>query len=275
MDAEAQKSAALYEFLAWLEVNKKRVAIGAAFVAVVVGLVAFVSWYGQQKESKAGQALSAIRIQGTPTEPLPPDTADKLQKVISEYPGTLAAIRAELIRASLLFTSGKYAEAEAAFARFIQEHPENRWVGQAYFGVAVCLDAQNKVNEAIAKYEDFARRFSNDPNIDQARLNLGALYEGANKLPEAVKEYDKIVKSVSYSPAYGEAQERERRLLIKHPELAPAPTNRPPAALTLPLSGTNALPAAATNRVPGTNPPLIIRPAPAAGSPAPPIAPKK
>jgi tetratricopeptide (TPR) repeat protein len=282
MDAERQKSEALYEFLAWLEVNKKRVAVGAAVVAIVIGVAWIARWYGAEKERKAGQALSAISLQPGPTEPVPADTADKLLKVAAEYPGTLAAIRAELIRASLLFTGGKYAEAEGAFSKFIREHPESRWVGQAYFGAAVSLDAQNKVNDAISKYEDFARRFSNDPNIDQARLNLGVLYEVANKPAEAAKEYDKIVKSASsassmgYSPAQGEAQERQRRLLAKHPELAPVPTNRPPSTVALPaVPGTGAVSTVRSNLAPGTNVPFIIKPAPPAASPAAPAVPKK
>jgi tetratricopeptide (TPR) repeat protein len=194
----------------------------------------------------------------------------------AEYSGTKAATRAELIRASLLFTGGKYADAETAFAQFIRDHAESRWVAQAYFGVATSLDAQNKTNDAIAKYEDFARRFSNDPNVDQARLNLGVLYEVANKPADALKEYDKIVKALSYSPAYGEAQERQRRLLAKHPELAPVPTNPPPAALTFPTPpGTGAVTRVLTNVVRGTNPPLIIKPAPPVSAPAPSAAPKK
>jgi tetratricopeptide (TPR) repeat protein len=276
MDAAKQKTEALYEFLAWLEVNKKRVIAGAVVVAGVIGLVMFVNWYGKEKERKASEALSAIRLQASPTEPLPADTADKLLKVATDYAGTLAAVRAELIRAGMLFTGGKYTEAEAAFAKFIRDHPENRWVGQAYFGVAVSLDAQNKVNDATAKYEDFVRRFSNDPNVDQARLNLGVLYEAANKPAEAVKEYDKIVKAMSYAPAQGEAQERQRRILAKHPELAPVQTNRPASAVTLPaVPGAGTAPTVRTNAVSGTNGPLIIKPVPPAASPAPAAAPKK
>ncbi len=273
MDAEKQKSQALYEFLAWLEVNKKRVIVGAVVVAAAVGLAVFWNWYRNQRETNASEALSNVRLHTTPSEPLPADTADKLEKVATDFPGTQAATRAELIRASVLFGAGKYAEAEGAFAKYIRDHQESRWLGQAYFGVAVCLDAQNKVNDAIAKYEDFLRRFSNDPNADQARLNLGVLYEAANKPAEAAKEYDKIVKAMSYSPAQGEAQERQRRLLAKHPELAPVPTNRPPTAVSLPnLPGV--MPTVGTNAASRTNLPLILKPAPPV-APAPPAAPTK
>ncbi len=248
MDSETQKTDALYEFLAWLEVNKKRVAIGGGAVLVLAGLIATVVWYRGQAELKASEALSAIRVPANPSEPLPPDTLDNLQKFIAGHSGTAAAKRAELIRAGLLFTTGQYADAQGAFEKFIQQHAESPWISEAYYGSAVCLDALGKTNEAVAKYEDFARRFSTDPKIDQARFHLATLLESANRPADAVREYDRIVKATSYSPSQGEAQDRLRKLLVKYPHLAP--TNAPSPSLTNAPLVTPALPkAAATGAV--------------------------
>jgi tetratricopeptide (TPR) repeat protein len=258
MDSETQKTETLYDFLGWLEVNKKRVAIGGGAVLLLVGLVAAVSWYKKQGEFRASEALSAIRIPISPAEAVAPDTLEKLEKLAADYSGTAAAARAELIRAGLLYAGARYADAQAAFEKFVRDHPESPWVSEAYYGVAVSLDAQNKTSDAISKYEDFARRFSTDPKIDQARLHLAMLLEAANKPAEAVKEYDKIVKATSFSPAQGEAQERLRALYAKYPHLVPSnPPPISPTPLTLPTTG--AVSAVGSNALPATNRPLILQ----------------
>jgi len=263
MDSETHKTEPLYEFLAWLEVNKKRVITGGVTLLAVIGIVTTVVWYKNQQEFAASAALSAVRLPYNPSEAVPPGTAEKLQQVAEQYSGTAAASRAELIRAGLFYTDGKYPEAQAAFDKFLRDHPDSQWVAEAVFGIAVSLDAQKKVPEAIAKYEDFARRYPSDPSADQARLQLAGLLESSGKAAQALEQYEKITKGAGAnpgggSPYTGEAQERERLLLTKHPELAPAPAptlNTPPAPTMV-----------------RSNPPLMLRtnlvPRPASNAPA-------
>ena len=261
MDSETQKTEPLYEFLAWLEVNKKRVAIGGGAALAVIGIITTVAWYKNQQEFVASEALSAIRIPYSPAEAVPAGTTEKLQQLSAQYSGTAAALRAELIRAGLLFTEGKHAEAQAAFEAYQRNHPESQWVQDAVFGIAVSLDAQNKVPEAIARYEDFTRRYPTDPNADQSRLHLASLFEKSGKPAQAMEQYEKITKAAAaaqgaYSPATAEAQERLRALLAKNPQLAPAPAPAPqvnPSPVTTVRSNpplmlrTNLVPRAATN----------------------------
>lgn len=269
MDSEKRQNNSLYEFLGWLEANKKRVTIGTAVTLAVIGLIATVIWYKNQQEFAASEALSALRLPLHPSDPVPPDTADKLQKLAAEYAGTAAAVRAELIRAGLLYTDGKYPEAQTAFENFVRDHADSQWVPQATFSAAVCLDAQNKVNDAIAKYEDFARRYPTDPNVDQARLDMAGLYEASGKPAQALEQYDKISKSMSFGPAFSEAQERQRLLFLKFPQLAATNTFNaamnpaspvPTGAVT--AVKTNLAAPAATNRPPKI-PPAPLTPAPA------------
>jgi tetratricopeptide (TPR) repeat protein len=258
MDSEKQNSEAVFKFLGWLEVNKKRVAIGGAAGLAALGLIATLMWFSKQKEFTASEALASIRIPYHPSDPVPPDTADKLQKLAAEYPGTDAAKRAQLIRGGLLYTDGKYAEAQAVFEKFMRDYQESPWIPQAFYCDAVCLDAQNKIPDAIAKYEDFGRRYPNDPLADQARLNLASLYEASNKPADALKEYEKITKAMAQTPALQEAQEKQRALLTKHPELMP--TNAPVLRPTPPtLSSTGQVMTIRSNPPAGTNVPLVIR----------------
>lgn len=263
MDSETHKTEPLYEFLAWLEVNKKRVIVGGVVLLAVIGIVTTVVWYKNQQEFAASEALSAVRLPYNPSEPVPPGTTEKLQQVADKFSGTAAASRAELIRAGLFYTDGKYPEAQAAFDKFLRDHPDSQWVANAVFGIAVSLDAQKKAPEAIAKYEDFARRYPTDPSADQARLQLASLLEASGKAKEALEQYEKITKTAGAnpgggSPYMGEAQERQRLLLSKHPELAPAPapTLAPPTTPTVVRSNaplmlrTNLVPRAAVSNAP-------------------------
>lgn len=276
MDSVTQKPDAGLEFLTWLEVNKKRVAIGGGVVLVAFGLLLTLNWYKKHHELEASKALTAVRVSLTGAEPVTDETIAQLRKVIADYSGTEAATRAELVLAGALYIQGKYAEAQTAFEAFSRNHPESPWHSQAFYGVAVCLDALGKTNEAIAKYEDFVRRFQTDANVDQARLQLASLLEVVGKQAEAFKEYDKILKAQAYSPAYGEAQERHRRLLAANPFLA---VSNAPVAPPKPASVTNAVSnvvaAVRTNLPATTNRPAApaatnSRPAvPATNSPAP------
>lgn len=266
MDSETQKTESVYDFLAWFEVNKKRVAIGGAVFLVLAGAIATAIWYNEQKEIRASEALSAVRVPMNPNEAAAPDTVKKLEEVVAEYPGTKAAARAELIRAGLLYTEGQYAEAQAAFERFQRDHSESPWFANAFYGVAACLDAQSKTNEAIAKYEDFIRRYPNHVSVDQARLHVATLLEGIGKPAQALEQYEKITKSVVFSPAMSEARQRQQQLLEKYPELVQ--TNKPVISPVVPsLTQTSVVTAIKTNLAPATNRPAVSTTNPPAAAP--------
>ena len=72
-DAGAQREADVYDVLAWLEVNKKRVAI-VALVLVALGFaIATLRYMKEQKELKASGALLALKP--TLTQPTTPSNA--------------------------------------------------------------------------------------------------------------------------------------------------------------------------------------------------------
>ena len=96
MESGTPPSAGFYDFLGWLDVNKKRVAMGAV-VLLIVGIVAgFFVWHSSQQEIDAEEALSAVRMPFTPSEQPAPGTAEELVKVVEEYPKTAAAPKATM-----------------------------------------------------------------------------------------------------------------------------------------------------------------------------------
>ncbi len=283
MDSEVARSAWFYDLVAWLQLNRKRVLIGAV-VALVVAVAASAMIYTQnQKEVNASEALSEIRAPMNPATPPPPGLVDAYLKIARDYAGTKAAARALLVAGGALYVEGNHAEAQKLFERVTREYPESPWLAEANYGIAATLDAQQKIPEATAKYEELQRRFPNQAVIDEAKLGLGRLYEVQNKPAQALKLYEELLRANPYGGIAQEAGIRHTEIIEKHPELAmtnalalapsplPTPSN-PPVKASTNKSGiviTNLLktPAANTPGAPATNAPLLIKPDAAATKP--------
>ena len=250
MDAQqtqqTQPSDSFYNFLAWLEVNKRKVMIWTAAVLVVVLVAIGVISYQTQKERRASEALSNVRAPSANATASTTVAAEGYLRVAKEHAGTQAGARALLLGATAKFQDGAYADAQKLYEQFIRDYPESRWLAQAYFGLASAFDAQGKTPDATRQFEEVRRRFPNDAVIDETKLALGRLYEAQNRPGDAYKLYDDLVKANQFSGLGSEAGLRLTELLEKHPELAK--TNMPPVMSPTPMmSMTNIMPRA-TNR---------------------------
>jgi predicted negative regulator of RcsB-dependent stress response len=290
MVSEKSASAQLLDFLAWLNTNQKRVLVATGIVVFVI-IVAGVLIYNQaRREVRASEALSNIDVPANPSKPPRSGLAEDYQKFAQEYAGTKAAARAILQGAGVLYTDGRFADAQKQFERLLREYSDSPWIAEAHLGVAASLEAQQKSPEAIAKYEEVRRRFANAAIADEAKLALGRLYEATNP-SEAFKLYDELTKANPYSGLGAEAGMRQADLVETHPELKPKPpapvtpsivmTNPPIAgsnrvitltnlmrlATNAPNAGTNMPSATGTNQTLSTNIPLLIKPNPPTNNP--------
>ena len=137
MQSETTKESADFDsFLAWLHFNRKPVAIGAAVLVAVAVIFAIYTWKKNQNELDANAALFALPTLVGASGRTAEVRAEDFQKVAGEFPKTRAAERADLIAAGVLFTEGKYADAEKQFAKFLSERPESPLRAQAALGVA-------------------------------------------------------------------------------------------------------------------------------------------
>lgn len=247
MDSDASPSVGFYNFLAWADLNKKRLLWGTGVLAVLALIITIVIQSSKRKELEANHALSELRLVHPPGKPLPPDAAAIYMKIAQDYAGTKAAARALVVGAGILFADGKYAEAQTQFERLLRQYPDSPWVSSAVLGVAAALEGQQKTNEATAKFEEFRRRFPNDPLSDEAKLSLARLYEGQNKNEEAFKLYEELTKANPYSGLGAEAGMRQVDLLQKYPHLAK--TSAPPVAIFPPTVTSNPAVNMVTNKV--------------------------
>ncbi len=222
MESEKSQNDSVINLLAWFEVHKKRIAIGAAIASVVIFLGMVMAQRAAEKEFSASAALSDVRLPFSSAAAVPAGAADSLAKVAADHRGSQAAARALLLSAGVLFAEAKspadYAAAEKRFAQVIQEYPDSPWTAQANLGVASALKAQGNTAAALAKYEDITKRFASSPVIDEARLALARLYE-KDKPEDAFKLYDEIMKGNPNSVLTMEATMRQDDLMDARPEL--------------------------------------------------------
>lgn len=218
-----------YQIANWFHTNRKRLIIGAIVVFGIGAIIAIVIWHNDKTEADANAELMALpSVYGANPSYTHP-TAYALDQIAKQYPGTPAGEHAEILAASVLFTDGKYADAEQAFKKFLSDHNNSSLAAQADIGIAASVEAQGKTSDAIAKYQDVIGHYPGDAYIvNPAKLTLARLFEQQNKPDQALKYYDELAKSPSqYDPWAGEARDRREQLLAKHPEL-----NKPAVSMT-------------------------------------------
>ena len=279
MDAKTAQSPGFVRFLAWFEVNKKRVVIGAIIVVVLGAGIGLALNYQSQREVRASEALSEVKLPINPSSPIPVGTAAAYERIAREHRGTQAGGRALILAGTALFMQTNYDDAQKLFEQFAREYPASSFVPEALFGVASCLDAKKKPAEAISKFEELRRRYGKSSVLDETKLALARLYEEQNKPAVALDLYDELVKANQYSGIGSEAGLRMEDLLSQHPELKktnapimPAPTiipgtnlatrmtNRPAITLTNLTRRTSNVPTIVmTNRPPATGGPAPLK----------------
>jgi predicted negative regulator of RcsB-dependent stress response len=269
-------SAKLYEFLAWLELNKKRVVavIGAALLLFLV--VYIYLHYREQNELAASRALLALRPPPQEGGPAPSTSPTDLLKVASEYGSTSAGERALLLAAGNLYAEGRYADAQKQFELFRQSHSGSPLAPIAAFGIASSLDALDQVDAALGAYQSVVNQFPDDAVAARSRLAMAVLHETKNQNEQAYRIYDELSKQAGAGDVVSEAAQRLEKLQRRFPQLGR--TNAPVAAATTRVNpppttaASNGVPAATptaastSNAVPSTAPPAPPEPE----APAPP-----
>jgi predicted negative regulator of RcsB-dependent stress response len=229
MQAESSGSLKTLELLAWLEANARKVALGAAVIAVVAGTVFFFKYQRGQRESAAAEALSLARAQAGRSGP----NAADLRRVQASFAGTAAARQAGFLAAGALFAEGKFAEARAEFEKFTRDNAADPLAPPAALGVAACLESEKNLDGALAAYQSVIGKHPNDGVAIQAKLAIGRIQEAKGQHAEALKLYQETTRAGALSAWHVDFAARRDELLRRFPQLAvtnapaPAPVNIP------------------------------------------------
>jgi predicted negative regulator of RcsB-dependent stress response len=223
MQAQDTTTLFLLKLWPWVEANKNRLIAGGAIAVLAIFVYSFFSWQGKQKEIAAGQALSQVLLaSGGPT-------AAAYLKIAEQHPGTIAGQRARLQGAAALFDSGKFADAQTQFQKFLDAHPDSEFSGQAALGVAASLDAQGKTDLAVGAYQRVISSSTDVTVVNTAKFGLGRIDESQGKLNDAMVFYQDVVRAIPGGLLGSEATMRLMELRSKLP--APAPATNPAAPL--------------------------------------------
>ena len=228
MQSQDASAEFLIKFWPWLEANRKRL-IG---VAVVVG-VALLVWYfittqRAQKAVEAGQAYTALQLNLPPNPTMPQVTAAFLN-IASQYPGTLAAQRAQLQAAVLMFGAGNYADAQALLQKVLDANSAGPLTAAAELAIAACLEAQNKPDDAIKAYRAVTTSHADSAEALPARFALGRVLEAQGKLAEAGSYFQAVMSSPLAGSLGSEAAQRLAQIQAKLAAVKPAATNSVPS----------------------------------------------
>ena len=224
----------LFKWWPWIEANLKRIAYVVGAVALLVVIVSYYNYSQKQKEVTAGQALSAVIASGSASQ-----TPDPYLKVAADYSGTVAGQRALLEGASILFTAGKFPEAQAQFQKFLDSYPDNYFTPQATLGVAASLDAQGKMDQAIGAYQKAAGQTSSISVAASAKFAIARIYEAQGRTADAARLYEEIARSYPNSSLSNEAGLRAMELKMKSPSSPTVKAAPAPAAPAVPFTLTH------------------------------------
>jgi tetratricopeptide (TPR) repeat protein len=229
MNSEAAEvqSAKTVEFLAWFEVNKRRLLVGAVVLGVLAAGIAVQRWYQGERELAANTALLKAQLAES-LNPGQSTPASEFQRVAAEHAGTAAAGRALLFAGEALFRDAQYGEALSEFENAAAKLKDESLAAVAGYGRAASLDALGRTAEAEAAYQEVAARYSSFSVAEQSKLALGGLLEQKGDLRQALQTYNQLTNAATSGWA-SEAQLRRAALIANHPELGA--TNSPAATV--------------------------------------------
>lgn len=238
MESHNDPASLLFRWWPQIEANKNRIIGGVVIIAVVILVYSFVSWRRETSQIEAGDAVTRA------LETLPPGSdssqaASMYLGISDQYGSTLAGQRALIQGAAALFMQGKYPDAQGDFQRYLDEHPDGEFSGQAALGVAKCLEAQGKLNDAQGAYQHVISDFSDPEALVNAQFSLALIDLQQRNASSAEQLLQQVMQSDPYGVLGGEARQYLYNIESSRP--APSATSPTVSGAPAPTSVVNAV----------------------------------
>jgi predicted negative regulator of RcsB-dependent stress response len=254
MESETKSLETFVKIWAWAETNWRKLALGAAVVALVALVVSYVIYSRNATAVLASERLSALRPLPAPDGSLTPVKPEAYLKIAEDYPGTEAASRATLLAAGAMFDGTNYAGALKQFEKFQADYASSPLRPEALFGQAASLEAAGKTAEAGTAFQALITRHAASPLVPRAKLALARIQVAQKQPEQALRLLEEVSKTEQYGLLAMLSEVMQEELKAANPALAARPA--------MATNSVNILPVPATNR-------------PAAGTNAPAASPKK
>jgi TolA-binding protein len=231
---ETQDAAARLLFRLWpqIEANKNKIIGTAAIIAVVALLILFYSLQHERTQVASGEAMTQALV-GLQPGTTPAQAADTYLAVSRQYSGTPAGDRALLQAAAIMFTEGKYSDAQSYFQQYLDAKPDGEFSGQAALGVGKCYEAQGKLNEAAGEYQRVINDLPDPVAILSAKFSLALIDAQQKNFSGAQSLFEDVVQTDPRGELGDEAGQFLYDLQTKRSLPAAAPTTAPAAPFSL------------------------------------------
>lgn len=142
-------------------------------------------------------AANAAIPEEPPAPSAPAAPASPQRQLQEQHTGTLGALPASAApaapvepgvaygQARELLLNGRYAEAEAAFTQFLEQHPTADSAPDARYWLAFALLARSNFQGAAAGFLDYLQRHATGPRAPEALVRLGMALAGLDREREA------------------------------------------------------------------------------------------
>ncbi|MCE2437812.1 MAG: tetratricopeptide repeat protein [Candidatus Latescibacteria bacterium] len=196
---------------AYVEENYVRVLAiaGGVVVLFLIGVLVMHQMDAQAREAvEAEGRVRVLLLQGQVD-----DAILDAERIAEAYSGDAAAGRALQLAGGLYFETGRYAEAQAAFERYLQEF--DGWGParySAWSGIAAAMEEQGDQAGAAAKYQAFADEFVDSPFAPNALREAARCYRVSGNTVQARMLLQRILDRYARSPVAQSAEEELKQM---------------------------------------------------------------
>ncbi len=196
---------------AYVEENYVRVLVFGAGVVVLVLLGVFVM---HQMDAQAREAVEAEgRVRVLLLQGQVDDAILDAERIAEAYGGDAAAGRALQLAGGLYFETGRYAEAQAAFEKYLQDFGATgpaRY--SAWSGIAAAMEELGDPSGAAARYLSFADEFVDSPFAPNALMEAARCYRISGDSDQAGMLLQRILDRYARSPVARSAEEELKQM---------------------------------------------------------------
>lgn len=191
---------------AWVQKNGRFLAIGGGVVGLVVLATWFMSASSRRKENFARQALE--QAWGAADAGNVPQASADLQKVATNFAGTVAAFEAVLSLNQTRLMAGQAQLAVDDLRRFLSTTPPARFAAAANMLLGGALENLGKPAEAIPAYEAAVAAAQLDHAKAEGLLGVARAARTAGQKDKALRALREIIEKYKETAAFPVAEVR-------------------------------------------------------------------
>lgn len=189
---------ALSGIAAYISANKSKIYLASGIVISIVIISSGWYLYRMNYEDKAQRlyAIANIGNMKAVRQGLQPDQNNikMFSDVISQYPGSKAAMMAYYQMGNMYYTLGDMDASINAYAEFLKEVPDGSDLKTlAYNGIGYCYEKKADLPHALESFEKAASAKSGGGFEGMTYRNMARIYEEMNNKEKALEYYQKAL----------------------------------------------------------------------------------